>query len=432
MNHSPTRRHFLRSASALIALPALQSMGFNRCALAGDKAATPPKRLVFLGFGFGVTNETWFPNVKQAGANYTLPPGLAPLARHQKDFTILQGCSNKFSAEAHWGSTFWLTGANRFGEPGQSFHNSVSADQVAAAHIGQSTRFTSVQLNGTDRDLSGPGHGPGLSLAWDVRGKPMAGYNNPVIAYHRLFSAETLPLEQRQAMLAKKRSVLDAVLEDAKDLSRGLNKTDTGKLDEYFQGIRDIETRLGKDERWLSIPKAAAPIQAPGEGLAGRDEIKLSYDLIVAALQTDSTRVLTYRQPIATLLTSLGIKVAPHDMSHYGPGDRMDASQKRDLAQSELLAGLIDKLKATKEADGSSLFDQTALVYGSNIRTIHYLDNCPTLLAGGGANLKLGQHIVLPDKNTPLSNVWLTLLKGLGVQVDRHGDSTGVVKELIA
>jgi hypothetical protein len=118
-------------------------------------------------------------------------------------------------------------------------------------------------------------------------------------------------------------------------------------------------------------------------------------------------------------------------MSHYGPGERMEVSQKRDAVQSELLAGLIDKLKAVKEADGRSLFDHTCLAYGSNIRSVHYIDNCPTLLAGGGANLKLGQHVVLP-KDTPLSNVWLTMLQGIGVSAERHGDSTGPLKQLIA
>ena len=153
------------------------------------------------------------------------------------------------------------------------------------------------------------------------------------------------------------------------------------------------------------------------------------YDLLVAALQTDSTRVVTYRQPIQHLLKSLGIAVAAHDMSHYHPGDRMAASQKRDLAQSEMLATLLDKLKATKETDGSSLFDHTTVVFGSTIRSIHYLDNCPTLIAGGGAGITLGHHVVQP-RNTPLCNVWLTLLKGTGVETDAFGDSTGTVKEL--
>ena len=424
---APTRRHFLRSTSALIALPALGSLGFK--AFATTKPVNPPKRMVFLGFGWGVTNETWFPDAKATGAEWQLSEGLRPLARHQNDITVVQGCSNKFANEAHWGSTFWLTGANRYAEPGQSFHNSISADQVAAAHLGRDTRFASIQLNSPD--VSNSGHGPGLSLAWDMRGKPMAGLENPVQAFHRLFSNDTTPLSERQAMLAQKRSVLDAVLTDASDLQRGLTKTDTDKLDEYFQCIRDIEVRLGKDEQWLSVPKVKPPVADPKEGLAGKEEIKVMYDLIVAALQTDSTRVLTYRQPVGTLLQSLALKVAPHDMSHYTVGPRMEASQKRDAMQSELLAGLIDKLKAVKEADGRSLFDHTCLAYGSNIRSIHFLDNCPTLLTGGAAKIKLGQHLVV-SKDTPLCNVWLTLLHGLGIQAERHGDSTGVVKELLA
>ncbi|MEY5024656.1 MAG: hypothetical protein RLZZ244_184 [Verrucomicrobiota bacterium] len=425
-----SRRHFLRAAGTLLALPALESLGFRRFA----SAATPggaggrPKRMIFLGFGWGVTQETWFPDVKQTGSEYALPPGLAPLAAHKADFTVIQGLSNKFSNEAHWGSTFWLTGANRYAEPGQSFHNSISADQVAAAHLGGDTRFASIQLN--TPDVNNSGHGPGLSLAWDTHGKPMGGFENPVVAFHRLFSDENTPLEKRQALIAQKRSVLDAVLEDAKRVQRGLNRTDTDKLDEYFQGVRDIETRLGKDEKWLSVPKAKAPLAEPKPGLAGKEEIKLMYDLIVAALQTDSTRVVTYRQPVGTLLSSIGTKVAPHDMSHYTPGERTEASQKRDATQSELLAGLFEKLKAIQEPDGTRLFDYTCIAYGSNIRTIHYLDNCPTLIAGGGAGVKLGQHLVLKDKNTPLCNLWLTLLNGIGAGVKQHGDSNGTLGEL--
>lgn len=423
-----TRRHFLRSAGTVIALPVLESLSYRRFA-AATPAVARPKRVLFLSFGWGVTEESWYPDAKVTGADYKLPPGLAPLARHQKDFTLVQGLTNKFSNEAHWGSTFWLTGANRYAQPGQSFHNSISADQVAAAHLGKNTRFTSLQLGSAD--AHGDGHGPGLSLAWDQRGKPMAGLDNPVLAYHRLFSDETMPLEQRQAMLAQKRSVLDAVRADARRVQRGLNKTDTDKLDEYLQGVRDIETRLSKDEQWLNVPKAKVPITEPKPGLAGRDEVALMYDLIVAALQTDSTRVITYRQPVGSLLSSLDLKIAAHDMSHYTTGDRLEASQKRDVTQSTLLAGLLDKLKAVKEPDGTSLFDHTALAYGSNIRTSHYLDNCPTILAGGGAGLKLGQHLVLPN-HTPLCNAWLTMLHGLGIEAERHGDSSGVVKALQA
>ena len=422
------RRHLLRGTGALIALPALESIGFRRFASAAQKKPTAPsKRCVFLGIGFGVTKETWFPDINQTGSDYQLSEGLAPLARHKSDLTVVQGCSNQFANEAHWGSTFWLTGANRYSVPGQNMANSISADQVVAQQLGRSTRFASMQLNGSDLQ----GHGPGLSLAWDQRGKPVAGHDDPVQVFHKLFSADDMPLEQRQAAIAENRSVLDAVLSDAKRVQRGLSKTDTDKLGEYFQGIRDIETRLGKDEAWLDVPKAKAPLDEPALGLKGKAEIEIMQDLIVAALQTDSTRSLTYRMPGQSLLQSLDLKPSSHNVSHYSPGDRMEASKIRDKTHSELLARLIDKLKATQEADGSSLFDHTAVAFGSNISSIHYLTNCPTILTGGGANLKLGQHLVLP-KDTPLCNVWLTMLQGMGINTERHGDSTGVVKELQA
>ncbi len=429
---SRTRRQFLRSSTALIALPALPSLG-HRAFAASAKSQAPPKRLVVLGFGWGVTEETWFPDIKQPGTDYQLPMGLAPLADHKADFSIVQGLWNKFSNEGHWGSTMWLTGANRYAQPGQSFHNSISFDQLAAAQLGQHTRFSSLQLNGAESNISGSGHGPGLSLAWDSRGKPVAGQNGPLEAYHRLFSEDSTPIEQRQAMLAQRRSVLDTVLENANDLRRGLSRRDTEKLDEYFQGVREIETRLSKEEQWLGVPGPKTTMPQPPAEIEGRNEIELMYDLMIAAMQTDSSRVLTYRQPVRTLLTSIGVNVHQHDMSHYHTtrAEKLAASQKRDLTQSQLLAGLLHKLKTTEEADGSRLFDNVALVYGSNIRTGHELSNCPTLLSGGAASIKLGENIVVPQ-DTPLCNAWLTLLNGIGVNAEHHGDSTGVLKEIMA
>jgi hypothetical protein len=432
MKRSINRRHFLRGAGALIALPALESIGFRPFTSASALAAptAPPKRMVFMGIGYGVTSETWFPDIEDKGAGYKLPQGLKPLARHKDDFTIVQGCKHHFSRQAHWGSTYWLTGANQFGTPGQSFSNTISADQVAAAQFGEHTRFTSIQLASDANDRNG--HGPGSSLAWDQRGKPLSAWNSPLQTYLKLFGADDMPLAQRRAMLTEQRSVLDSVRIEAKDMQKGLTKTDTDKLDEYFQSIRDIETRLSKAEKWMDVPKSEAPLEEPDEALVGRTEIEMMYKLIVAAIQTDSTRVLTYREPGSRLLTSLGANGNAHNVSHYRPGSTSEeASKMRDKAHSELLAGLIDQLKATKEADGSSLFDHVALAFGSNIRSIHYLNNPPTLITGGGANLKLGQNLVL-NEGTPLNNVWLTMLQGVGVKVERHGDSTGVVKELQA
>ena len=425
-----SRRRFLRSGSGFIAIPALESFGWKKFAAAADVDA-PSRRMVFLSFGWGVTREDWFPDKTVTGAEYELPEGIKPLRRHKKDITVVQNLSNQFSSEAHWGSTFYLTCANRYAEPGKSFHNTISADQVAAEKLGLATRFTSIQLGCQDAENSG--HGPGLSLAWNRQGKPLAGLDNPVAAYHKLFSDGKTPLAERQLMLNRKRSILDAVMEDAKDVGRGLGRQDADKLSEYLQSIRDIETRLSKEEQWLHVPKsrpATVPDEPQGE-VAGFEEIKLMYDLMIAAMQVDASRVFTYRQPVESLLKSFGATITGHNMSHYTSGDRKVVSQTRDQKQSELLAYFIDRLKATREADGSCLFDHVSLSYGSNINSIHYLTNCPTIITGRGAGIQLGQHLVL-DSNTPLANLWLSLLRGVGIDAASHGDSSGIIKELFA
>ena len=425
-----SRRHFLRSSTGLVALPALESLTRKSSASAAS-VDRPAKRMVFLSFGWGVTRDDWFPDKSISGTEYELPAGLKPLLRHKNDITVLQNLSNQFSSEAHWGSTFYLTGANRYAEPGKSFHNTISADQVAAEKLGLATRFTSLQLGCKDAENSG--HGPGLSLAWNRQGKPVAGLDNPVAAYHKLFSDGKTPLAQRQLMLKKQRSVLDAVMEDAKDVGRGLGRNDADKLGEYLQSVRDIETRLSKEEQWLDVPKSrpATLPEEPQGAVAGYEEIKVMYDLMIAAMQVDATRVFTYRQPVESLLKSFGATITGHNMSHYTNGDRKSVSQTRDQKQSELLAYFIDRLKATREADGSRLFDHVSLSYGSNINSIHYLTNCPTIITGGGAGIELGQHLVL-GPNTPLANLWLSLLRGVGIDVASHGDSSGVIRELFA
>lgn len=428
MNSPLTRRHFLRSGTSCIALPFFASLGFRRFASAASLPARA-KRMVFIGFGWGVTYETWYPDPKQVGTEWTLPDGLKPLARHKPLITVVQNCYHKHSQDGHSGSTFWLTGANRYGVPGKSFSNTVSVDQVAAAHLGRETRFESLTLSGP-----GDGHGPGLSLAWNRQGKPMAGHASPSAAFHALFSNEKTPIEVRRAALQARQSVLDTVLEDARGLSRRLSREDNDKLAEYFESIRDIETRLGKEGQWMDVPKQQPPaaMRDPGEGMNGEAEVRAMYDLMVAALQTDSARVATYRQPAQRLIDGLGIKLDGHSISHYGEGTRMEASQARDRGMSTLLAHLIDKLKATREPDGSTLFDHTCVVFGSNLRRSHDLDNCPTILTGGGAGIKLGQHMVMSDAKTPLCNVWLTLLQGVGVPAQSFGDSTGVIEKLRA
>lgn len=426
-NHT-SRRHFLRSSTACIALPFLASLGFRRFATAAP-AITPPKRMLFIAIGWGVTSETWYPDPQQTGTEWALPEGLKPLERHRRDITVVQNCYHKFSSDGHAPSTFWLTGANRYGEPGKSFSNTISVDQVAAASLGKDTRFESLSLSG-----SNPGEGGHGQMQWNRQGKPLPSIESPVAAFHKLFSDDKTPLELRQTQLRQQRSVLDLVMDEARFVSKGLSREDTDKLGEYLESIRDIETRISKEEQWLTVPKAkpAASLREPAKGISGKEEIKVMYDIILAAFQTDTTRVVGYRLPIDSLLRSLNHNIAGHTMSHYSPGPRMEASKARDRANSELLAGLLDKLKAIQETDGSTLFDHTSIAMGSNVRNQHNLDNCPTLLTGGGSGIKRGHHIVAPDSKTPLCNVWLTLLNGSGIHAKSFGDSTGILAPLIA
>ncbi|MBK1880024.1 DUF1552 domain-containing protein [Pelagicoccus mobilis] len=430
--NSFSRRSFLRSTSSLIALPFLESLAFRPFASAASSlsaAAAAPKRMVFLGMGFGVTAESWYPDIKTPGRDYVMPKVLKSLTKFKDEITLIQNLEHANSKDGHSGSTFWLTGANRYAVPGKSFHNTISVDQVAANEWGKHTRFTSIQLD-TKSAKSG-GHGPGLSLAWNKQGKPIPGYNTPVAVYHRLFSNDTTSLAERQHQLSEQRSVLDTVLSDAKSINRKLSREDADKLDDYFQSVREIEIRLSKEEDWLGIEKKkpSQPLKEPKESLQGVHEVRMMYDLMIAAMQVDATRVFTYRMPGDSMLSSLGIAMSAHNMSHYGPGDRYDASEARDRAHAKLLAEFITKLKATKEEDGSSLYDNVSIAFGSNLSKQHNLKNCPTLLTGGGAGISHGRHIVA-NHETPLCNVWLSLLNGSGIKADSFGDSTEPMQEL--
>ena len=176
------------------------------------------------------------------------------------------------------------------------------------------------------------------------------GLPNPVAFYHKLFSANSMPLEQRQALLADDRSALDTVLSDARSVKKGLTKTDTEKVDEYFQSIREIELRIAKEEKWLTVPKKlpADPVKQPPESLEGVPAVETVYDLILAAMQVDASRVFSYRLPGDSFVASLGSSYTVHNLSHYGGSPtRTEDSKLRDRTHAELIAKFIDKLKAS-------------------------------------------------------------------------------------
>jgi hypothetical protein len=429
ITHSTTRRSFLRAGSTVLAIPFLETF-----ASAADSSKAPPKRVLFLGGGFGFTADTFYP--KQAGrfSEIGLTEGLAPLQRHQDDITMVANMTNVGATDPHGGSVSYLTGANVEGTPGKRFHNSISCDQLIARHLGSETRFASLTLSANEADGGqNSGHGKGLSLAWDDAGNPVPGINRPIDLYYTLFASPNDAPDKVHARLKEKQSILDIVKINAGSMKRTLGKDDQDKLDEYFTGVRQVETGLERQAKWADIPKPNAPFEAPDEGLTGEEAIKLMYDMMIIALQTDATRVVTYRLPVCSLLSSIGIKLMAHSLSHYGFSQpRIDASRQRDQKCMALLAHFLDRLKEAKDIDGSRLYDNCIVSYGTNIRSGHELKNVPAILTGGGAkDIKHGRHIVLPKEDTPLANYWLTLMQQVGVRVEQFSHSSGIIPELL-
>ena len=420
------RRAILKAGSTALALPFLDSLS-----IAKSVNAVAPKRFLMIGCGYGFTKETFFPTKAGRFSEIGLTPGLKPLERHRDDITMVSNLTNLGATNAHGGSTSYLTGANVSGTPGKKFHNSISLDQVIAREIGQDTRFPAISLS--DKDTK-DGHGPGLSLSWSDKGHPIPGVTNPVDLYHQLFGQDKESAAEREFRLAERRSVLDGVVADLKSSKRKLSKTDQDKLEEYLQSIRQIEQSISREVVWSNTPKPNAPIKQPKEGMDGLQALKTFQRLIVAAFQTDSTRVITYRQPISSILKSWEFSLGAHSLSHYNLDPRRrEASQQKDVMFMDLFADLIDMFKQTQDVNGENLFDSTLISYGSNLRTGHGLKGCPAIHTGGaGKKLRRGEHIMLPHQDTPLANYWLTLTQQAGVHLERFSHSTGTLDELLA
>ena len=425
--HIQNRRAFLRAGSTVLALPLLESVG------SANTPAVNPKRMLFIGCGFGFTKDTFFPTEAGRFADIGMTTGMKPLERHRNDITMVSNLTNLGATNPHGGSTSYLTGANVNNTPGKKFHNSVSLDQVVARKIGQDTRFPALTLS----DTGGPsqdGHGQGLSLAWSDKGHPIPGITNPIDLYAQLFGQAKESPEEREFRLAQKRSILDGVTSSFQSAKQKLSRNDQEKLEDYFQSVRQIEQNISREVEWAQTPKPKSPLREPGQGMDGLQSLKTMHQLIVAAFQTDSTRVITYRQPVASVLQGHGVNLNPHSLSHYGlDPKRREASEVKDLLFMQLLASLIDQLKSKQDLNGQNLFESSLISYGSNIRSSHGLQGCPAIFAGGAAEkVKKGEHIILPKQDTPLANYWLTLMQSIGVPLDRFSHSTGAVPELLS
>ena len=430
LTNPASRRSLLRNGAFCLALPNLNSL------VRGASSTNVPKRMVFLGGGFGFTDtyhdkgESFFP--KKAGRFSTigLPKGMQPLERHQEDLTLVSNLTNLGVNNPHGGSYGYLNcGAYRTHE------HAISCDQLAANTIGKDTRFTSLVLTAHEPvPGQGTGHGAGFSLSADANGRSIPGIPTPLQLYRTLFAQKGDSPEQLLERLDNRQSILDLVRIDGSSVQRTLSKEDQVKLDQYFTSVREIELGLQRQEQWANRPKMEAPMEQPTASLPGEKEIRLMLDMLVLALQTDMTRIASYRLPVCALITDLKISLSPHSLSHYGfDTDRRDASEKRDQKLMEIFAWFLDRLKETKDSEGRRLYDSCIVSYGSNLRTGHGLQSLPALLSGGGAaRIQHGRHVILPKENTSLANYWLTLLQQAGAETPKFHYSDGEVSELLS
>ena len=417
------RRRMLISGATALMLPNLEANLF--AGGASGTAPVIPKRLVFLAMGYGVNAANWFPSTNQTGKKYDLPPLLESFKDLKPDFSVVQNLTNQRLAGPHAGSQNFLTCAN-LDKPDST--NSVSCDQLAAAALGNDTRHSSMSIAGGRWRVDG--HGTFASWAHD--GKPVGTYEKMSAVYGALFGTGE-KASQAIARIERQKSSLDAILGNAKRLNGEISSTDRHRVDEYFTSVRNIEKRLNRAKDWVKTPYPKSPFPRPNDRISGKEQIELMLDMMVAAIQTDSTRVLTYMMPTNLVLQTLNARPNPHQMSHRASGelDPKAPHQQRDRMLAELVSGFVRKLKNTKEADGSSLLDHSLVAYGSSIRAGHNTSDVPLILAGhGGGGLKQGQNVVYKSKVTPLANLWLSMLRHVGVDTKQFANSERVLTEL--
>ena len=332
----------------------------------------------------------------------------------------------------------WLTGAELVEG---HLENTVSIDQIAVASYGNRTRYPSLVLS-SDGGVGEPTRSSTLSFS--RTGQPVPAENKPKQVFERLFGLDPRSLQAQSQSLDNSRSMLDLVLEHSASVRGRLGRHDRVKLDEYLESVRQIERRVEKSQQWLEVPKPR--VNATGLHLEADDTtpgelIKTMYDLIYLAFRTDSTRIATYQIGNMNGATSIAGKFPPllgladnmHSLAHGARKNDAGAEPlgKWDLFLTEQLAYFIQRLRETAEGDGS-LLDSTLVFYGSSNSQTHVNLNYPLLLAGGN-DMKLAHGSFHKfGAETPLSNLYVTLLNRLGVPIDSFADSTGTLDSILA
>jgi hypothetical protein len=408
------RRAFLRGAGTVLSLPFLEAMVPAFATRAQAAVAQPPQRFLAMCATLGFHTPFLFP--KETGANYTLTPYLEPLKALKDDFSVISGLQHEEQngANGHTSEMTWLTSAKHPGLAG--FKNTISIDQLIAEQIGSQTRFPSLIL-GTGSE----------SMSWSASGVPLPAEPSPSNAFRQLFVDGTKQEVDAQVRgLTRGRSILDTVMGQAKKLRSELGKRDQEKLDEYFSAVRDLEGRLVQNEAWVQRPKPKVDAKPPTDIQTRTDAIgkmNLMQDLIVLALQTDSTRIITLRLNGMNAVPEIeGVKNDWHNLSHHGQDEtKIEELKVIELAEFTAFAGFLTKLKA------ASLLESTSVIFGSNLgnASAHQTANLPLILAGGG--FKHGRHIAIDKEKHVFSNLFVSLAQRMGVQTDKFGFSTGVL-----
>ena len=453
------RRRFLKGTGVSIALPLLNCMIPWRVVAAEE--AAKPRRSVFVYIPNGVNVLTW--QITSAGREYQLSEPLKPLESHRGNITPISGLHHPGGiGQAHVCADTWLTGA-KISQEGGAYKNSVSCDQLIAEITSAKTRFGSLELS----IASGVGQPNNSStLAWSRDGVPLPAEDNPKTVFNRLFGEEPGGIETRRRRLDRRRSVLDTVLEDARSLKRGLGTEDRGKLDEYLGSVREVEIRAERLDAWLTIPKPKVDsettqrIQRDVPRSQAGEYYRTMYDLIVLALRTDMTRVVSYMsgsESNGLPIPEIGISQSRHELSHHsGDPEIMARLSRSDAFITQQFAYFLDQLQSIKDGE-ESLLDRTLVLFGSGMSYGHSHGNAnlPIVLAGGKSfGLKHGQHLDynLPkigkydlanagghyhichspvDGNARLTNLLLTIMNKMEVNTERFVDSLGPISDLI-
>ena len=427
-----------------MALPALESFAPRGFAAQKAAAAAPgaglPLRMAFLYVPNGVSVDKWFPSGE--GANYTFGESCKALEPHRADFSFISGLAqDKARANGDGGGDHarsyasFLTGVQPKKTAGADIHLGISADQIAANKIGHLTKLGSLELSAdgqrsAGRCDSGYSCAYQFNLSWKNETTPMAPEMDPRLVFERIFGLSAIsnsPEAKRRRLMQK--SVLDTVQEDAKSLQKAVSGADRAKLDEYFTAVRDIEQQIERAEKLSKPPPKGVPVPT-GVPDSYEAHIRAMFDLMALAFQTDSTRIATFglaHDGSNRSFADVGVSEGHHQLSHH----QRDPEKLRKLAAIDTfyirqLAYFLAKLKATKDGEGN-LLDNSMIVYGGGIcdGDRHNHDDLPIILAGRGrGTLNPGRRIMLSGE-TPMTNLYLSMLDRMGVPADRIGDSTG-------